>query len=331
MAKDKLTAISHTETIEWAMKALKQTELNTAVIVETPWSNVLKISTLQGSVYLKQTPPDLFIEVYVIQKYRELCGITDIPEVIAVNKNLHCFLMKECGDASLRTVFDGRLNVDLLVQGLQVYKNMQRATAEHLDIFLQVGVPDWRLARFPKLYQDLVNDEAFLKAYRLKLGQIKILQGAVRKVETLCQALSQYGIPECLNHSDFHENNMLFSNATQKISIIDLGEMAICHPLFSLAAFLKIPSNLYNVTFSSIEYQKLHEICFSGWLEDKKSMIRVVEIINLLLPIYLLFAQKRFLDAINLPYNADNPMSVKQHDRINKGFIWFIENLKAEL
>jgi hypothetical protein len=267
------------------------------------------------------------LRLIFLTSVEKLCGITDIPEVIAVNKNLHCFLMKECGDASLRTVFDGRLNVDLLVQGLVVYKNIQHATAAHIDAFLQDGVPDWRLEHFPKLYQDLVNDEAFLKAHQLKSGQIKTLQGAVRKVETLCQELSQYGIPECLNHSDFHENNMLFSNATHKVSIIDLGETAINHPLFSLAAFLKIPNSLYNETFSSIDYQKLHETCFNGWLKDKKSMVRVIEIINILLPVYLLFTQKRFLDAINLPYNPLNPMSVKQHEKINKGFVWFLENI----
>jgi len=330
MANDQLTTRSHIKYIEWAMKALKQSEMNTAVVAETPWSNVLKISTLHGPVYLKQTPSDLFIEVDIIQKCRELCGITDIPEVIAANKNLHCFLMKECGDESLRTVFDGRLNIELLVQGLQVYTRMQKATAPHVDAFLQVGVPDWRLKHFTKLYQDLINNKEFLKTHGLETAQIQILKNAVHKVETLCQELSNYRIPECLNHSDFHENNMLFSNATQKVSIIDLGETALNHPLFSLAAFLKIPCDRYNVVFTSIDYQKIHETCFNGWLEDKKSMIRVIEIINILLPVYLLFAQKRFLDAIHLPYNADNPMSVKQHDKINKGFIWFIDNLEAE-
>ena len=87
MANDKLTTISHAEVIEWAMQALDQSEINTTVVVETPWSNVLKISTQQGSVYLKQTPSDLFIEVDVIQKCRELCGIADIPEVIAATRN----------------------------------------------------------------------------------------------------------------------------------------------------------------------------------------------------------------------------------------------------
>jgi len=62
------TATADAEAIKWAMKPLKTTEINAAVIVETPWSNVLKISTHQGSVYLQQTPPELFIEVDIIQK-----------------------------------------------------------------------------------------------------------------------------------------------------------------------------------------------------------------------------------------------------------------------
>lgn len=323
------------EIISWAKEIIGITDdmvfAQSKALVKTPWSNVLEISTGRNPVYLKQTPPNLFIEVDIIKKCRELCGITDIPEVIAVNRTLYCFLMKGCGGASLRTVFDGHFNVDLLVQGLQVYKNMQQATAAHLDVFLQAGVPDWRLQHFPKLYQSLVNNEEFLQTHGLVAAQIKILQNAVSLVETLCQELSNYGILECLNHSDFHENNMLLDSITQKVSIIDLGETAINHPLFSLVAFLEIPCDRYNVAYASTDYQKLYETCFNGWLKDKKSMTRVLEIINILLPVYLLFAQKRFLDAINLPYNADNPMSVRQHDKINKGFTWFIDNIKDKL
>jgi RimJ/RimL family protein N-acetyltransferase len=321
--------------ISWAREVIGITDekafSQSKAIVKTAWSNVLEISTSNHSVYLKQTPPDLFLEADVIQNCRELCQITEIPEVIARNKNLHCFLMRKCGDKTLRTVFDGKLNVDLLLQGLHVYRRMQKTTALHVDAFLQVGVPDWRLQHFPKLYQDLISNKKFLKAHGLEAAQIKLLQNQLYKVQALCQELSNYGIPECLNHSDFHENNMLFCAATQKVRIIDLGESAINHPLFSLVAFLKIPCENYKVALTSIDYQKLYEVCFNGWLEDKKDLRRVIEIINLLLPIYLLFAQKRFLDSINLPYNADNPMSVKQHDKINKGFIWFIENMKSEL
>jgi RimJ/RimL family protein N-acetyltransferase len=299
------------------------------VIVKTAWSNVLEINTGRNLVYLKTTPPDLFIEVDVIKICRELCGITEIPEVIAENKNLHCFIMKACGDVSLRTLFNGHLDVKLLIQGIEIYKNIQQATVAHIEPFIQVGVPDWRLEHFPKLYQDLISDQVFLKSHGLEVAQIKILNHVLPKLVTLCEELSNYKIPECLNHSDFHENNMLYNNVTQKVSIIDLGETAINHPLFSLAAFLYVPFNLYNLAMDSIEYQKVHEACFSGWLEDKKSMARVLEIVNILLPVYLLFTQKKFLDAIHLPYNLDNPMSVKQHDKINKGFTWWIGNIKA--
>lgn len=49
----------------------------------------------------------------------------------------------------------------------------------------------------------------------------------------------------------------------------------------------------------------------------------------ILLPVYWLFSEKSFLGAIHLPYDADNPMSIKQHGKINKGFILFIENLEV--
>lgn len=65
-----------------------------------------------------------------------------IPEVIAADKNLHCFLMKKSGDETLRTLFDGYLDVTLLIQGLQIYRKIQKATASHVDAFIQMGVPD---------------------------------------------------------------------------------------------------------------------------------------------------------------------------------------------
>lgn len=34
MANDKLTPISHTEAIEWAMRVLEQTEINTTVVAQ---------------------------------------------------------------------------------------------------------------------------------------------------------------------------------------------------------------------------------------------------------------------------------------------------------
>ena len=317
---------THSEIIEWSRKVLKQTEINMSVVVERPWSSVLKISTPQGFVYLKQTPHDLFIEVEIIKKYRNLCKITNIPEVIAENKNLNCFLMKECGDVSLRTFFNGHLNVDLFVQALQVYKAMQQATEPHVDTFLQLGVPDWRLLHFPKLYQDLVGDEFFLKAHGLETVQIKTLQDSLASLEVLCQELESYAIPASLNHSDFHDNNMLFSHATKKISIIDLGETAITHPFFTLAAFLKIPSDNYHLSVSSPGYQALHDTCFKGWLVSDEDLNKALALTQKLLPIYLIFAHMRLVNATCATKIATIP---KMKNRIKEGLLWFMKNIGA--
>ncbi len=322
--------MTHQEILMWAKNILNlnNDEMNHVIetVVQTPWSSVLKISAPQGLVYLKQTPSDLFIEVDVIQKCRDLCKITDIPEVIAENKNLHCFLMKECGDASLRTVFDGHLNADLLVQALQIYKTMQQKTAPHVDAFLQAGVPDWRLLQFPKMYQALVSDEAFLKTHGLESAQIKILQNAIKNIETLCRELASYGVTECLNHSDFHENNMLFSKATQKISIIDLGETAINHPFFSLAAFLTIPCNRYNILPGSKDYQKLHDACFQGWLSSDKDLKKALELTETILPIYFIFAHMRLIN-VTCPIALSN--IPRMNSRIKEAFLALIKNLST--
>ncbi|MBI2792805.1 MAG: phosphotransferase [Gammaproteobacteria bacterium] len=317
---------AYDQIILWAESILGANMLNIETVVQTPWSSVLKISTPKGQVYLKQTPPELFIEVDIIQICRNLCKITDIPEVIAENKSLHCFLMKECGDASLRTLFDGHLNVDILMQGLQVYKTMQQATASHVDAFLQAGVPDWRLDKFSILYQDLVTNEAFLKSHGLETEQIKKLQDSLPSLEAWCLGLAHYGIPECLNHSDFHENNMLYCGAAGKVSIIDLGETAINHPFFSLAAFEKIPCNRYQVQFGSPDYQTLHDICFQGWLASDDDLQKALVLTEKLLPIYLTFAHMRLVNATCSIALSNIP---RMNDRIKEGFLWFIKNLEG--
>ena len=40
MANDKLN-----DALEWAMTALQQTKLNTEIVVQTPWSSVVRIKT----------------------------------------------------------------------------------------------------------------------------------------------------------------------------------------------------------------------------------------------------------------------------------------------
>jgi len=40
---------------------------------------------------------------------------------------------------------------------------IQRATEQHIESFLALGVPDWRLNKLPKLYDQIIAQTEFLK------------------------------------------------------------------------------------------------------------------------------------------------------------------------
>ena len=319
--------------INWARETIgipdDQVFGQSKALIKTPWSNVIEINTGKGPVYLKQTPKDLFIEAEVIKLLKHKCKVDTIPEVIATNAEHHCFIMRKCGDVSLRHYFDGKLQLDILQQGIATYLDLQKATIPHVEALIGLGVPDWRLDKFPKLYQQLISDVKFLTENGLTPQQQDQLHQHVDTVEMLCENLKHFGIDACLNHSDFHDNNMMYDRISKTTLILDLGESAVTHPFFSLAALMLDVKSRYGLEDVPEIYHVPQQACYADWLTAGVELTTVIQIVAQLLPIYLLFAQKRFLDAIDLPYSIDNPLSVKQHDKINKGFVWFIENMAA--
>ena len=320
---------SHEKIITWAKEFINPNTFESELIVETPWSSVIKINTGNEHVYLKQTPKYLFLEAEIIKLLCDKCDIKTIPSVIADNEQEHCFLMTKCGDISLRDHFDGKLQFDILKQAIISYKKLQHSTIEYIDELLAIGVPDWRLDKFPALYDELISNTEYLDDNNVTIEQQKQLHQYKGRVKSLCNELSNFGIIETLNHSDFHDNNLLYDKTNKTTAIIDLGETSVNHPLFSLHACIEAAKNRYKLAEDSSEYKSLQQCVFDGFLDNREQLNRAMGIINLLFPVYLLFAQKRFLDAIHMPFDVNNPLSVKQHEKINKGFVWFIKNMEA--
>ena len=95
-----------------------------------------------------------------------------------------------------------------------------------------------------------------------------------------------------------------------------------------MAALINDTKRRYKMPTESTALLNLKQACYSTWLESDNVMHSAIQIVELLLPVYLLFTQKRFLDAIHLPYNAEDPISVKQYDKINNNLAWFIDNVE---
>src|SRR5579863_7025516 len=107
--------------LSWAEEYLKKYRnleiKNTEKILQTSYSIVYKIETELGTFYLKKTPQGLFNEPDVIN-FLNARNCRHVPKLVAKNDLLNCFLMTSCGDESLRHLFKGKIEINLLRLGI---------------------------------------------------------------------------------------------------------------------------------------------------------------------------------------------------------------------
>jgi aminoglycoside phosphotransferase (APT) family kinase protein len=61
------------------------------------------------------------------------------------------------------------------------------------------------------------------------------LKGLRPRFEQICSELADVGIPESLNHGDFHDGNVLLRDG--RITFFDWGDASLTHPFVSLRTF----------------------------------------------------------------------------------------------
>lgn len=305
---------SHTDIITWATDCLIAKgyclQHPPHIVVETPWSTVIRFSTSKSDMYLKQMLVSISLEPKIMQLLAAQFKAC-VPEVVAINEDLHCFLMKDAGE-TLREYLKTSFQPDLLCRAITEFTSIQRATENQLAFFLALGVPDWRLDKFPGLYDQLITHGEFLKADGLTEKELQILQSLRPKISTQCELLSKYDIPETLVQSDFHSNNILFHSGTQKITFIDLGETVVTHPFFSLHTFLRQAIIHHGVKECDHIYHQLQDACFKNWSElSKKQLLEGFGLTNKLWPVYSALGAYRLMSGVDLQafksHYADRP------------------------
>jgi hypothetical protein len=292
MANDKLT-----DALEWAMTALQQTKLNTEIVVKTPWSSVVRINTGNELFYLKITPALIALEADIIKIMHDQFR-APVPTVIAHNPELHCFLMKDAG-TSLRSILKKKFDTDLLCKAIEQFTALQITIADHVDDFIDIGVPDWRLNKMPDLYSQAILQKDLLMADGLSELEMNELEKLHPKITGLCQKLSGYAIKQTIVQPDFNDNNTLIGDISQNITIIDLGEISISHPFFSLLNCLYQVRKHYALTECDHDYLKIKYACLKNYMkcESEKNVADALEIANVLWFVYGLLAHDRLIHA----------------------------------
>jgi hypothetical protein len=160
-----------------------------------------------------------------------------MPELIAVDTGRGWMLMCDGGEplrASIRPTRDVKPWDPVIIR----YAELQIGLAEHVPEILALGIPDHRLAALPPLYSQLLGDEESLMINQekgLTSGEFQQLQNLTLRFEQICADLSAFGIPESLNHGDFHDGNVLIKNG--RITFFDWGDASVAHPFASLRTF----------------------------------------------------------------------------------------------
>jgi aminoglycoside/choline kinase family phosphotransferase len=201
-----------------------------------PWSTVLRIPTNEGTLFFKATAAETVYESALTQKLVDWFPDCT-PELLAVDTTRGWILMRDGGE-TLRGSIRPTQDVTPCEPVITRYAELQIGLAEHISEILALGIPDHRLAILPALYTQLLTDEESLMIDQEKgltsteWGQLK---GMTARFEQLCTALADFGIPESINHGDFHDGNVLLKAG--RITFFDWGDASVTHPFVTLRTF----------------------------------------------------------------------------------------------
>lgn len=270
------------------------------VVLSTPWSSMIRFSTLNGDFYLKQTPPAISREPEIIQLLSDRFH-ANVPSVIAINHDLSCFMMRDAGK-TLRVNLKNKFNVDLLCQMIKEYSTLQRSTEANLEEFLKLGVPDWRLDKLPILYDQILSQKDFLKADNMTDQELQILHDLRPQFLAQCELLASYEIPATIGIPDFNDNNTLFNTNTGVMTFIDWGEATITHPFFSLYNCLDQAVKRHGVQEADRTYNELVDACHENWLGflTKEKVLEVFNLVMQLRAIYSALGCQRLMMSVDL-------------------------------
>lgn len=297
------------------------------IVLSTPWSHVIRFATSSENFYLKQIPPSLFLsnEPKIIRILSSQFH-ANVPDIIEINEDLHCFLMRDAG-ISLRQTLKANFKPELLCQAIKQYATIQRNVEDCIAIFLKLGVPDWRLNQLPFLYDCMLKQFTFLKTEGLTDKELQTLHTLSPKFAAQCKLLASFRIPETIGYHDFHDKNVLLDPNTKRITFVDWGETAIIHPFFSLHTCLEQSITHHGVKEGDSTYQKLQDACLENWLgvATKKQLLNAFLLAKQIRLFWNILASNQFMLSVDRQaYKAHYP---NRSHPIADGFKTFLESI----
>jgi hypothetical protein len=251
-----------------------------------PWSTVFRIPTNIGNIYFKAVVSGLAYESTLTQSLAQRYSHC-LPAVLSIDAEQGWLLMAD-GGIRLRENLKNESDIQHWLNLLPIYVKLQQDAAQHLQEFLELGVPDRRLATLPTNFQQLLANTEILAIDQpggLSLIEYQCLQDSNDAVAQLCSELAKFGIPETINHGDLHDGNVFIGD--ESYLFFDWGDSSISHPFFSLHSPCKSLERTLHLDKDSFWWQRLDDCYLDSWAayETRTRLQKVLSIAQQLSPI----------------------------------------------
>lgn len=253
----------------WIEAELKRLGLSATGAIEQPhvrpWSTVLRVPTTEGSVFFKANSPAYAHEAVLalaLARWRPDCTAA----ILAADEDRGWMLMRDGGRAlrdHIRSAEDLR-HWDAV---LPLYAGLQRDLARRTEDLLAVGAFDRRLAVLPAQYEGLLADPMIARVDepdRLTSKQHRRLRGLAPRFAETCRRLAEYGIPETIQHDDFHDANVLVRGG--RYTIFDWGDACVCHPFCTLLVTLRSVAYRLDLEDGAPALVRLGDVYLESWV-----------------------------------------------------------------
>lgn len=230
-----------------------------------PWSTVLRVPTAEGSVFFKANSPAFAHEpalAHELARRRPDC----IAAVLAADEDPGWMLMRDGGTA-LRDYIRSAEDLRHWDTVLLLYAGLQRDLARHEEELLALGAFDRRLAILPARYEELLADPMIARVDepdRLTSEHFRRLRGLAPRFAETCRRLAEYGVPETIQHDDFHDANVLVPDG--RYTIFDWGDACVSHPFCTLLVTLRSIAFRLDLEDDAPALLRLRDACLESWV-----------------------------------------------------------------
>ena len=225
---------------DWIHAEAERQSIHISGEIEQPhtyaWSTVLHVPTDQGILFFKATAYETIHEAALTQALAHWFPDC-MPELVAVDVARGWMLMRDGGE-QLRDSIRSTQDITPWKPVIEQYAEVQVGLAQHITEMLSLRVPDQRLNLLPGLFSELLADETSLMIDQekgLTSADFHQVKDKTSRFEQICADLAAFGIPESLNHGDFHDGNILIRDG--RITFFDWGDATVTHPFVSLRTF----------------------------------------------------------------------------------------------